>query len=406
MDILIVGGGIGGFAVAAALRGRGHRITVLEQSPGPAEVGAAVGLAPNATAALAELGAGAELADRAVAPRAWTRRRWQNGAVIGSLTLGDTVHDEFGFPFWMSHRVHLLRALRDRATAAGPDDVRVVHGARVVAADDASGTVRTHDGRAFGGDLVVGADGIRSVVRAAVADAGQALYSGNIAVRAQIETARIVAAPRLAAFVTDNRLETWMGPGGHIVTSIIQAGRQLNITACFEAPPIGSDSWSAEEGVELLAELVRDWHPPLRELIGLAGSIGRWDLYDRDPIPRLVRNRVVLVGDAAHPMLPYLGQGAAQTLEDAVALGRCLDGAAGTDVALRRYESARLARTHLVQRRSRENRELLHLPDGPEQQARDAMLAAGGGDLELLRWLWSPTSSGLLQPAHTPTEST
>lgn len=397
LDIVIVGGGIGGLAAAIALRDSGHRVTVLEQAPQHSEVGAAVGLGPNATAALFELGIADRLGTSAVAPAAWTRRRWNDGTVIGAIPLAGEVLREFGYPFWMSHRVHLHQALLERASAHRDDApaVRIELSVRVTEVEAASGTVRTNDGAIHTGDLIVGADGIRSRVRNAIAPDESAVFSGNIAVRAQIDSARVLAVEELRSFVTDNRLETWMGPGGHIVTSIIQAGQLLNITACFEAPPSGTESWYSQAGTALMTELVSEWYPPLQRLIGLAGSIGHWDLYDRDPIEQWVCDRVVLLGDAAHPMLPYLGQGAAQTLEDAVVLGRSLAGldVDGVPAALGRYASIRIPRAHEVQRRSRDNRDILHMPDGPKQQARDEAFRQGGGDFDVLRWLWTPTFS-------------
>lgn len=394
LKVVVVGGGIGGLAAATALRRAGHRVLVLEQASRLTEVGAAVGMGPNATAALLALGIREQLEDNVVYPRSWTRRRWQDGALLGAYELGGAVIHRFGHPFWMVHRARLHAALLEAATAAeGPGSPTEVHlNARVTTIDSDLGAVQTADGRRFDADLIVGADGVRSRVREVLFGDDRAEFSGNVAIRAQIPAELILADEETRLFAADQNLETWVGPGAHIVHTLLDGGELLNITAAITAPPSGSDNWFSEASTEYLLEQLAGWYAPLRKLIATARSVGCWDLHDREPMDKWIMGRACVLGDAAHPMLPYLGQGAAQTLEDAVALGHAFTGSvdAGTTAPLQAYQDRRRARATAVQQGSRANRDVFHLPDGPEQRRRDEQLRRGSGDFEIFAWLWEP----------------
>jgi salicylate hydroxylase len=400
LNAIVVGGGIGGLAAAVALRRAGHTVTVLEQAGRLSEVGAAVGMGPNATAALLDLGIRDELADKVVYPRAWTRRRWQNGAVLGAYYLGDAVVQRFGHPFWMVHRARLHAALHNAAIAADrPGPAATIElNTRVTSAAAETGEVTTADGRRFRGDVIVGADGIRSRVREELFGQSEARFSGNVAIRAQIPAGQVLSDPVTRPFAADRNLETWVGPGAHIVHTLLDGGELLNITACVTAESTGSDTWFAETSTDYLLEQLTGWYEPLRRLVSAAKSVGCWDLYDRAPIPVWSAGRACLLGDAAHPMLPYLGQGAAQTLEDAVALGAAFTGTTpdGVREALRSYELRRRDRAAAVQRGSLANRDIFHLPDGPRQRERDEELRRGGGDFEVFAWLWEPQAQAAI----------
>jgi salicylate hydroxylase len=238
------------------------------------------------------------------------------------------------------------------------------------------------DGSSATADLLVGADGIHSAVRGhLVRDAprfsGETIYRG------------LVPAERVPELLAEPRVQLWLGPGRHCVAYPVRAGRLVSFGATTPAGGWIPESWSAPGRPEELAAAYQGWHPDVRALIAAAGSVGRWALHDRDPVARWGRGRITLIGDAAHPMLPFLAQGANQAIEDAVVLaGRLAALPAGADPrpALRRYEQLRRPRAEEVQRRSRANTRALHLADGAEQRRRDEQLAGAG--LAGQRWLY------------------
>ena len=393
LDIIIVGGGIGGLAAAAGFRQDGHRVTVFEQSKALSEVGAAIGLGPNATGSLMRLGVRDRLAAEAVRPHAWTHRRWTDGSLLGAYDLHGSAEARFGHPFWMVHRGDLYKALLQGAIdpdlARAPADLRL--GQRVVAVrnGDSDAEVEAADGRRYRADLVIGADGVRSRIRESLFGRDEPIFSGNAVVRVQLPTDYMLTVPALKPFVIDESIETWLGPGAHILHAPISAGRIFNFSVCFADDAIGPETWFTLGNKADLLERVNGWFSPILEIIERGELVGRWDIYDRDPLETWFRGHTCLLGDAAHPMLPYLGQGGAQTLEDAVALVDVLRGATPAEIpgALDAYEEFRKPRAQRIQKSSRDKRDLYHLPDGPEQQARDA--ADGGkGDLNDFNWVW------------------
>lgn len=392
MRIVVVGGGIGGLSAAISLRDAGHEVTVFEQVAQLSEVGAGIGMAPNATYALKRLGAADLLEPLAVKPRSWQRRHWSDGEVFAAVPLGEEVSERFGNPFWTIHRgdMHaaLLASARTEAPGLRPIDIRT--STRIDSVDPERGAVVTAAGERIEADLIVGADGVRSVVLPAVAGDVPAVYSGNIAFRVQFATADLAASHEFDEFVENREEQTWLGPDGHLVVMTIRGGAMINCTFCLTEPVPLADAWSAPATLEDLLSRIQGWYPPLVRLVASAKSTFRWDLYDRDPIPSWSAGKAVLVGDAAHAMIPYLGQGAAQALEDAVVLGETLAGVEpdGLPGALAAYEAQRRERATRVQLGSRANRDVFHIPDGPEQRGRDARIAREAPDLANFEWLW------------------
>ncbi|GAA2113470.1 FAD-dependent monooxygenase [Streptomyces synnematoformans] len=383
MRVAVVGAGIAGLAFAAALRRGGADCHVYEQAEKLAEVGAGVQVAPNATRLLHRLGLRGRLRGAAVAPEAIEMRRWDDGLMLQHTPLGDRCLRRFGAPYYTVHRADLHAALLSQLP---PDRLHL--GARLVAVTQDEGEARLHlaDGRTVAADVAVGADGIHSAVREwFVADWPR--YSGQTIYRGLVPVERV---PHLPA---EPRVRLWFGPDQHCVCYPVSGGRLLSFGATVPAASWEVESWSARGDVLGLQAAYKGWHEDVTRLLDAAQTVSRWALHDRDSIERLSWGRVAVIGDAAHPMLPFQAQGANQAIEDAVVLARCLAGAgadAGRDrlrAALHRYERIRLPRTTRIQRQSRANADTFHLADGAAQRRRDAGALAGPG-LDRHQWLF------------------
>jgi 2-polyprenyl-6-methoxyphenol hydroxylase-like FAD-dependent oxidoreductase len=369
-EIAIIGGGIGGLAAAAFLRRAGLRATVYEQAGRLGAVGAGVVVAPNAARLLRVLGVLGALEERAVPLEVgWEFRRWQDGRVLSAEDLATKCARLYGERTYTAHRADLLAAVR---RAVPDEDVRL--GKRCVGLDgagpDSDGErhlLRFDDGETAAADVVIGADGIHSMVRAALTEQAPATYSGLCAFRA------LVPAEQAPAFARRPAQTLWLGPGHHLVHYPVSAGRLVNLVAFAPAGGYTTESWTATATVgELLAEFA-GWDERLLRLIRAAGTPGRWALLDRAPLTWWSRGTVTLLGDAAHPMFPFFAQGAAQAIEDAAVLARCLVAdPADPAAALRRYQELRIPRTTRLQDVSHTRAHVNHLADGPEQRARDA----------------------------------
>jgi salicylate hydroxylase len=333
VDIAVVGAGIAGLSVAAFLSRAGFAATVYEQAAELRDSGAGIQLSPNGTRLLDRIGLAAHLSRVAVAPEAVEIRRWRDGATIARTELS-----RYGAPYLTLHRADLYGGLLGAAPG-------VRTGRRCIAVCEQPDRVelRFADGATESADLVVGADGLHSVVRGAVA-ADRVRCSGFVAYRGVL--------PGAGSTVT-----IWLGASRHVVAYPMGRG-EVNVV-CVE--PDGFKSTFA------------GWHPEVRALLANMTPAGRWPLYDRPPLARWRTGRVVVVGDAAHPLLPFGAQGANQAVEDAAALAACLRADRG-DVpgALRRYERARLPRLRRVAAMVRDNAVNHHLPDGVRQRVRDA----------------------------------
>ena len=363
--IAIVGGGIGGLAAAAFLHRRGLAVTVYEQAARLAEIGAGLVVAPNLARLLRQLGVLDELRARAVRlDTGWEFRRWADGTVLSAENLLEACERLYGEHTYTAHRADLLRVIQSRVPAAS---IRL--GAKVTGLDATGETPRLRfaDGQSAEADVVIGADGIHSAVRAALFGVSPATYSGTCAFRALVPARR---APELARRPVQT---LWLGPGHHLVHYPVSGGELVNLVAFAPAGDYTTESWTATATVEEFLAEFDGWDPRLTALIRAAGTPGRWALLDRAPLRRWSQGRVTLLGDAAHPMFPFFGQGAAQAIEDAAVLARCLAGGAGDPAAaLKRYEELRIPRTTRLQSVSHGRAHVNHLPDGPEQRERDA----------------------------------
>jgi salicylate hydroxylase len=372
LRIGIVGAGIGGLTAAIALAADGHRVVVYEQSEQLGDIGAGIQLSPNATRVLHHLGLLAAVERWAVAPATGDLRRWDDGSVLVSQPLGDVVRRRFGFPYLHVHRADLHRVLAEAAIATNGCRVRL--GYRVDGFEMAGSMVGVSASDRMGDDLdvLVGADGIHSEIRRRLFGPERPRFSGSCAWRGLVEASAVAD---LGLPVASH---AFLGPDQHLVCYYVGAGRLVNWVGVAPSATWTLESWTAPGELEEALADYEGWCPTVRGLIAAVGDrpLYRWALYDRDPLPRWGDGPVTLLGDACHPMLPFMAQGAAQAIEDAAVLRGCLAQGRDPVAALRRYEDLRRDRTARVQLAARANETMFHLPDGPEQQARDARLAS------------------------------
>jgi salicylate hydroxylase len=373
--ILIIGAGIGGLSVALLLRQRGITAEVLEQSGELREVGAAITLGANATRVLQQLGLGDGLARYGTEPARLIHRDGRDGYPVTITPGPEWYRMAFGAPFYGLHRIALQQLM---AGALGVEHLHL--GCRVDGLTEHGAAMRVHctSGAEFEASAVVGADGVHSVARAWVTGGDDPLYSGTSGFRG------LVPIERLPSLPDPDALQFWMGPGAHLLHYPISwpadGGQLINFLAVIDTPARWTaPEWmeAAEPGAHLTA--FAGWHPAVTEMLGAVPQSPRWGLFARRPLIRWHRGPVVLIGDAAHAMLPHYGQGANQTIEDAAVLAnelaRAFDGADDVAAALRRYAGRRRVRTRQIQLLSWAASAALHLPDGPATRDRDAYLA-------------------------------
>ncbi|WP_116100698.1 FAD-dependent oxidoreductase [Amycolatopsis thermalba] len=398
-EVVVVGGGLGGLCAALSLRQRGLRVTVVEAAPQLGEIGAGIQTAPNASRILIGLGLRSQLERVRTEPQDQVRRRWADGSIIAQLPLGQRVTDTYGAPYWHYHRADLHGVLLD--ACVDPDGhrpvVQVATGARVVELDRAQPerpAVITADGRRFTGDVVIGADGIRSAVRDLAGFDDTLVFSGEMAYRALIP-GDLVAQDPATRFLVDRYHSTiWYGPDKHLVHYLIRGGQYLNVVAIVPCTDTIAREWSGPATAEPAAAEYRDWDDRVPAVLSKAKDedVSVWAMYRRRRDPVWVDGRVALLGDACHAMLPYQAQGASQAMEDAAVLAEELGRVTrdGIDGALIRYVDRRAKHAGMVQDASLQNMSFYHLPDGPEQRERDEKLRRFDGESDVsYDWLWN-----------------
>jgi 3-hydroxybenzoate 6-monooxygenase len=378
---LIIGGGIGGLTAALALSRGGRRVHVLEKSPEFGEIGAGLQLAPNAMHVLDELGLVAEIGKQAVYP---ARLQWMDAltaAPITAVDLGAAFRQRYGQPYIVMHRGDLLATLLEACRAE--KGITLEAGREVATIEDRADAARARcvDGALFEAETLIGADGLHSLARRSLSN-DEPVCDGRVAYRGTIPVAQLSTHAGL-----DNVL-MWVGPQLHFVQYPLRRGELYNQVAVFKSPRYapGVETWGTVEELDAHYAQTCDY---VRASMRLMWRDRHWPMFDRKPIERWTRNRLALLGDAAHPMYQYIAQGACQAIEDGLALARHLTAAPQDPAAaLRAYERARLLRTARVQLTARAMGAFFHL-DGVAASVRNAMMAGRrADDYTLLDWLY------------------
>jgi salicylate hydroxylase len=388
LSIAIVGGGIGGLAAALHLLHAGFDVHVYEQARAIGEIGAGIQISPNAARLLHRLGLAEAMARTGVKPQFRHQRRWDDGRTLSRGPLGAAAEERFGAPYYNFHRADLIAIL----AADLPAD-RLHTGHRFEDLTDHGDIVeaRFTNGTTITSDLLVGADGIHSGVRAAILGPEASTFTGCVAYRG------LVPVERIRHLEIPVEAQNWMGPGQHLVQYYVAAQRLMNVVCIIEQDTWTGESWTDKGDVADVLAAYAGWHSQVRTLIGAMDETFKWALFDRPPLERWSFGRVTLLGDSCHAMLPMMAQGAAQSIEDGATLAACLMDVSRSNVceALARYQTLRLPRASRLQAMSRANKTNFHFPDGPDQRDRDSKMTSGTTDWAAgsVAWLYDHDAS-------------
>ncbi|OUS94387.1 FAD-dependent monooxygenase [Rhodococcus sp. NCIMB 12038] len=382
-DTLVIGGGIGGLATALALARTGRPVQLVEQAPAFTEIGAGLQIGPNATRALDRLGLLHELSAIAVHPRSAIVHDAYTGDILTTLDLGTPFLTRYGHPYLVAHRSDVLSIL---LRACEEEPLVTLENNRTVQAvtDTATGAVVSFgDGDEYTADVVIGADGIKSRVRQLL-DTSEPVFSGHIAHRGAIDIAEV------RTDVSTDDVVLWMGPGIHLMQYPVRRGELYNQVAVYESPRYaqGGDDWGSQDEFD---EMFAPACEAVRDAVTQIDTSRAWPVFDRDPISTWSTPHTVLIGDAAHAMLQYLGQGACQALEDALSLSRALAAFPGdAPRAFKAYEELRVPVTNRCQTVARPWGRTWHTDDPAMLALRNRVFRTrAADDYSELDWLYA-----------------
>lgn len=379
---LIVGGGIGGLGTALALARSGREVRLVEAAPEFTEVGAGLQIGPNATRSLDRLGLLEELTEVAVQPRRGVVRDAVTAEVLTELDFAESFLRRYGYPYLVAHRSDVLAVLL--RACQSHHLVTLENNARVVGVTEHSGhaEVTFESGESYTAEVLIGADGIRSRVRRLI-DSSDPVFSGHIAHRGAISMAQMSDA------VAVDDVALWIGPGIHLMQYPVRRGELYNQVAVYESPryAAGRTDWGT---VDELEEMFIGACPAVLESLQLLDTTRAWPVYDREPMGTWSTEHAVLIGDAAHAMLQYLGQGACQALEDALSLARNLANYPGDhSCAFKGYEEQRVAQATKCQNVARPWGKTWHTADPAMLALRNRVFRArAADDYTELDWLY------------------
>jgi len=348
LRVAIIGAGMGGLATAAALRRVGIDVTVYEQASQFARLGAGIQVGCNAMKVLRGLGLEARMRSQSFYPRSWNNRDWRSGEVKFDMIFGESAEQKFGAPYLLAHRGDLHAAL---ASAVPDEHVRLNH--KLVGLDQTADGVRLSfaNGATAPADAVVGADGVHSIVRDTLFGESPVRFTGRIAYRTTYP----------AALLNGEKIDDctkWWGEDRHIVIYYVKPDRsEVYLVTSQPEPEFRIESWSAKGDVRALRAAFEGFDRQVEKVLAACPDVHKWAIVDRDSLSCWSEGNITLLGDACHPMTPYMAQGAAMAIEDAAVLSRCLDGVGrdGVADAFRRFEATRKERTSRVQDTSRKN---------------------------------------------------
>lgn len=386
MQIVIVGAGIGGLAAAALLSRDGHHVTVVEAARELGEVGAGIQMSPNGVRVLDRLGLATAAHEVGCTPERIVIRRWQDDSELMTMPMGPLAQRRWGQAYYSMYRPDVIEILSSRCERV---DLRL--GSRVIAIDHDIPTITLESGEILAADVVVGADGIHSIVRTSAFGQQPTRFSGFVAYRALVPRDEVNDLP----VEVTNRV----GPDAHIVSYFVGRDRCfLNLVCIYEDTTWDVESWNEPGDIAVLRDRFADWSPSVRRVLDrVREPVFRWALHDREPLPRWSRGATTLLGDACHPMVPFMAQGACQALEDAAALTDSLSRHSDPRSAIDDYEAQRRHRTADIQGRSFANATTYHLCDGEQQEQRDDVYRAasrrGADGLAAFDWLYGDTNS-------------
>jgi salicylate hydroxylase len=389
--ILIAGAGLGGLAAASCLMKAGHDVEIYEQAPQLGEVGAGIQVSANAMHVLRYLGAEKAVLDAGVKPGAYVFRLHDTGEVIQRFPLSEEHERLHGAPYTQLHRADFHEILAAKVREFKPGVVRLNHTVSGFVESDSGVELKFANGQSARGDILIGADGLKSVVRRQIFGDAPATYTGDVAWRITIPV------ERLPKNLIEPVMNVFMGPGGHAVFYFVRGGALVNFVGIVEKDQPSEESWTVKRPWEDLKADYRGWHPIIQTIIDAADrdQCFMWALHNRPPIYNWSTKRVTLLGDSAHPTLPYLAQGAVMAIEDGAVLARALSQRENISEALQLYQRNRVERTAKIVTQSSANRRLFHLPSVAEIRAEFAKRDEGA---DRNTWLYSynPTTVELV----------